>query len=197
MLICPGTPFKYQPEHDHVFVEIAQRAPQCQFLFFRPVASALADQFRGRLGRVFAAAHLDFADFGRFLPWQTFNQYHGLLKRADVFLDTIGFSGYNSAIQAIECGLPVVTREGAYLRGRLASGILRRIGLVELIAADESAYVDLAVRLIEDDQFRQQMRQSIAERRAVLFGDLTPMKPFEELLASTVRSGVAREGPLL
>jgi predicted O-linked N-acetylglucosamine transferase (SPINDLY family) len=196
MLICPGTPFKYQPEHDHVFVEIAQRAPQCQFLFFRPVASALADQFRGRLHRAFAAAHLDFEDFCRFLPWQTFNQYHGLLKRADVFLDTIGFSGYNSAIQAMECGLPVVTREGRYLRGRLASGILRRVGLIELIAQGKSAYVDLAVRLVEDDRFRQQIRQTIVERRSVLFGDLTPIAPFEELLASAVRSGVAREGPL-
>lgn len=35
-------------------------------------------------------------------------------------LDILRFSGYNTAVQAIECGLPRVTREGRFLRGRLA-----------------------------------------------------------------------------
>ena len=36
ILVCPGSPFKYQPEHDHVFVEIARTVPDAQFVFFRP-----------------------------------------------------------------------------------------------------------------------------------------------------------------
>ena len=39
--------------------------------------------------------------------------------------------------------LPIVTREGSFLRGRLASGILKRMGLAELVAATEEEYVTL------------------------------------------------------
>jgi predicted O-linked N-acetylglucosamine transferase (SPINDLY family) len=61
------------------------------------------------------------------------------MKRADVFLDTIGFSGFNTAMQAAECALPIVTREGRFMRGRLASGMLRSMGMSDLVAADEKA----------------------------------------------------------
>jgi len=63
------------------------------------------------------------SDHVRFIRWLNFHEYHCLLRHADVLLDTIGFSGYNTAVQAIECGLPLVTREGRFLRGRLASGV--------------------------------------------------------------------------
>jgi protein O-GlcNAc transferase len=68
-----------------------------------------------------------------FIRWLNFEEFHCLLGRADVMLDTIGFSGYNTATQAMECGLALVTREARFLRGRLASGSLRRMDLQELI----------------------------------------------------------------
>jgi predicted O-linked N-acetylglucosamine transferase (SPINDLY family) len=82
-------------------------------------------------------AGLNFTDYGVFIPWQPRPSFYGLMKRATVFLDTIGFSGFNTAMQAVDCGLPIVTREGRFMRGRLASGILKRIGLHELIAASD------------------------------------------------------------
>ena len=54
-------------------------------------------------------------------------------------LDTLGFSGFNTAIQAVECGLPVVSREGEFMRGRLGSGILRRMGMEALVATSDDA----------------------------------------------------------
>src|ERR1022692_1973193 len=30
LLLCPGTPFKYAPQHDHVLVEIARKLGSCQ-----------------------------------------------------------------------------------------------------------------------------------------------------------------------
>jgi predicted O-linked N-acetylglucosamine transferase (SPINDLY family) len=34
LLVCPGSPFKYAPQHDWVFVEVARRLGRCQFIFF-------------------------------------------------------------------------------------------------------------------------------------------------------------------
>ena len=95
-------------------------------------------------------AGLRFADCVTFVPTLDRARFFGLMQRAHLMLDTLGFSGFNTAIQAIECGLPVVSREGEFMRGRLGSGILRRMGMDALVATTDAAYVELAVTLARD-----------------------------------------------
>ena len=187
ILVCPGTPFKYQPEHDHIFAEIARGVPDAQLVFFRPSVTALANLLENRITKQFEAAGLNVMDNVRFIRWLNFHEFHCLLRHADVMLDTIGFSGYNTAVQAIECGLPPVTREGRFLRGRLASGVLRRMGLTELIVQTKADYVNLAVRLVTDRQYHAHIRQEIQQRRSVLFDDQSAMGPFQDFLESAAR----------
>jgi protein O-GlcNAc transferase len=194
ILVCPGTPFKYQPAHDHIFPEIARSAPDAQLVFFRPSAAALANLLQDRITKVFEAAGLNVMDHVRFIRWLNFHEYHCLLRQADVLLDTIGFSGYNTAVQAIECGLPLVTREGRFLRGRLASGVLRRMELTELIAQDEADYVKLVVRLATDIEYQARIRHEIEQRRSVLFDDQSAMGPFQDFLESVARPGGPPKG---
>jgi predicted O-linked N-acetylglucosamine transferase (SPINDLY family) len=175
LLLCPGTPFKYAPQFDQVLVEIARRLGKCRLAFFTARPQALSQKLRQRLER----AGLDFERHARFLPWLPPGEFRALMARADLYLDTIGFSGFNTALQAVECGLPVVTREGRFMRGRLASGILKRIGLPELVAADESAYVELAVRLAGDSG---DLRTAIEAKRDVLFNDPAPVAALQEFL---------------
>jgi predicted O-linked N-acetylglucosamine transferase (SPINDLY family) len=180
VLICPGTPFKYAPEHDRLLVEIARRLGRCRLVFFTYRVPALSEKLRLRLARAFGAA--DFERFVSFVPWQAKPQFHGWLEAADVYLDTVGFSGFNSALQAIECGLPVVTREGRFMRGRLASGILKRLGLGELVAQTDDEYVEAAVRLAREPAYRKHISAEIAKRRGVLFNDRSPIDALEDLL---------------
>src|SRR5580658_5881887 len=187
ILVCPGTPFKYQPEHDHIFVDIARNAPAVQFVFFRPSVTTLANRLQARIAKEFEAAGLNAADHVRFIRWLNFQEFHCLLRRADAMLDTIGFSGYNTAVQAMECSLPVVTREGRFLRGRLASGVLRRMELTELIAQTKAEYVNLAVRLATDRPYQAHIRQEIQQRRSVLIDDQSAMGPFQDFLESVAR----------
>jgi predicted O-linked N-acetylglucosamine transferase (SPINDLY family) len=186
LLLCPGVPFKYAPQHDAVLVQIAQHLGRCQLIFFTHRLRACSEQLQRRLAAAFAGAGLDFGAFGRFVPWQDKPAFYGLLERCDVFLDTIGFSGFNTAMQALECGLPVVTKDGRFLRGKLASGLLRRIGLTQLIASSDAQYVDLVVRLANDAAYRQVLRQRICAARGVLFGDTAPVHALEQFLASAV-----------
>ena len=92
-------------------------------------------------------------------------------------------------MQAIECGLPIVTREGRFMRGRLASGILRRMGVIELIASTEEEYVNLAIKLARDSVFRQDIGQRIEISRPVLFDDVTTVRALEDFLISAVERG--------
>jgi protein O-GlcNAc transferase len=189
ILVCPGTPFKYQPEHDHIFAEIARGVPDAQLVFFRPSVATLANLLEVRITKQFEAAGLNVMDHVRFIRWLNFHEFHCLLRHADVMLDTIGFSGYNTAVQAIECGLPVVTREGRFLRGRLASGVLRRMDLTELIVQTKADYVNLVVRLVTDRDYQAHIRQEIQQRRSVLFDDQSAMGPFQDFLESVARPG--------
>jgi protein O-GlcNAc transferase len=185
LLLCPGNPLKYPPQHDGIFPEIARRLGRCRFVFFVHWARGLSGKLRQRLAAAFSREGLDFDQFAVFIPWQQKPAFYGLLRRADVFLDTIGFSGFNTALQAVECGLPIVTREGRFLRGRLASGILRRMGLPELVAQSEEAYVELAVRLARDAEYREHIRSRIVASRHVLFEDMAPIRALEDFLLTT------------
>jgi predicted O-linked N-acetylglucosamine transferase (SPINDLY family) len=187
VLVCPGTPFKYQPEHDHIFADIARRVPNAQFVFFRPSVTALWNLLQVRITKAFELAGLDVTDHVRFIRWLNFHEFHCLLRHADVLLDTIGFSGYNTAVQAVECGLPIVTREGRFLRGRLASGVLRHMGLSELIVQTKAEYANLVVRLVTDRPYMARIRHEIQQHRTVLFDDLSAMGPFQDFLESVSR----------
>jgi len=189
ILVCPGTSFKYQPEHDHIFAEIARSVPEAQLVFFRPSVATLANLLQVRIAKEFEAAGLNVTDHVRFIRWLNFREFHCLLRHADVLLDTIGFSGYNTAVQAIECGLPLVTREGRFLRGRLASGVLRRMELPELIVPTKAEYVSLVVRLVTDRGYQAHIRHEIQQRRSVLFDDQSAMGPFQDFLESVARPG--------
>jgi predicted O-linked N-acetylglucosamine transferase (SPINDLY family) len=73
------------------------------------------------------------------------------------------------------------------MRGRLASGILRRMGLMELIANSEEEYVNLAVKLAQDEAYRQDVRQRMEMSRSVLFDDVAPVRALEEFLIKVVK----------
>ncbi|MDB5861467.1 MAG: putative O-linked N-acetylglucosamine transferase, family, partial [Ramlibacter sp.] len=171
LLICPGIPFKYAPRDDALLVEVARRCQPCKLVFFRPADDAHADRLAQRLRAAFTAAGLDFEACVLFVPWQSQAAFFGLLQRAHVFLDTVGFSGFNTVMQAIECGTPVVAWEGRFMRGRFASGVLRQMGLQEWVADSVDAYAQKVASLCADDAARAAVSKQIRERRGALYND--------------------------
>ncbi|MEO6748125.1 MAG: tetratricopeptide repeat protein, partial [Casimicrobiaceae bacterium] len=133
VVLCPATPYKFLPAHDWTFAAIASGAGDCQFVFITDdLAPHLSKQLARRLRVAFEHAGLDPAHYVRFIGRQRRPEYFSLMRQSAVYLDTIVFSGFNTAMQAFECGLPVVTVEGRFLRSRFASGLLRQMGIDEL-----------------------------------------------------------------
>lgn len=181
VLVAPGGAFKYAPAEDALWAEIVRRCAPCKLLFFRGNDEHAA-RLEQRLRAHFAAAGLDFDAHVRFIPWLPQARFFGLLQRADVFLDTVGFSGFNTAMQAVECGTPIVAWEGGAMRGRFASSILRALQLDEWVAATHADYADKVARLCEDAQLRKQVRSDIAARRQRLYGDQASIQALAALL---------------
>jgi predicted O-linked N-acetylglucosamine transferase (SPINDLY family) len=182
-LVCPGMPFKYAASYDGLLVEIARRVPAAQLVFFRNRPENLSRKLEARLRRRFAEAGLELESHVTFVPWQSLEKFRGVLASADIYLDTVGFSGFNTAVHALECELPVLTREGRFLRGRLASGLLRHAGLDDLVAPSDERYVELAVELASDARRREALRRQVRERCRRLYADPAPLDALQEFLA--------------
>ena len=181
ILLCAGSPSKYNPSNDSIFIEIAKKLGQCQFVFFN-FDENLTAILKERLQVAFKNAGLDANQFLRFIPFLKKEEFHGLMKEADLYLDTIGFSGFNTAMQAIACNLPVVTIEGARMRGRLASAILNHINLPGLACNSSNEYIDLVVELIQNRALLNSYRNKIAQSKSILFNDLMPIRALEKFL---------------
>jgi protein O-GlcNAc transferase len=186
ILICPGTLFKYLPVNDWIWVEISKRISNCNIVFFE-MQEHWTKLFRHRLEKLFIKNNLDINKFIRFLPRLNPSEFYGLLKESNVFLDTLGFSGFNTAIQAIDCELPIVTREAKFMRGRLAGGILRRMELNELIAENDAEYIDLAVRIARDQIFQNEIRQKISRQKHLVYEDREVSYALESFLLNVTR----------
>jgi protein O-GlcNAc transferase len=108
------------------------------------------------------------------------------MQQSALMLDTVGFSGFNLALQATEAGLPVVAFEGEFMRGRLASGIMRRMDLAELVATSEEDFIERAVELAGDASRLGELRVKIAERRQILFHDTEAVRGLERCLIEAI-----------
>lgn len=172
ILLCAGMPFKYAPDRDAILLEVARRCAPCKLVFFRTTPTLLSDMLEARLRKAFVSAGMNFDEHVRFIPWQSQADFFGLLDRADVYLDSIGFSGFNTTMQAMERATPIVAWEGDTLRSRFASGILREAGMSEWIARSGESYVDKVAQLCADESLRQQLRSQITQRRDALYDDV-------------------------
>jgi predicted O-linked N-acetylglucosamine transferase (SPINDLY family) len=99
-------------------------------------------------------------------------------------LDTLHWSGGNTSIDALACGLPIVTLPGAYMRGRQSAGMLGLLGVPELIARDRAECVTLASRLVGDRAWRDGLCARIRASHGRLFDVPDAIDALQDLFQS-------------
>ena len=191
----PGVPvfwsgqalYKYLPRYDAIFPRIAAALGRCRFVFIAFAKSqALTDAFRARLAAAFAAAGLDADRYVTILPPLSQRDYLEAVARADIVLDTPGWSGGKSTLDCLAADPAIVTLPGRFMRGRHTAAILRHIGCEATIAGSEDDYVAIAVRLARDPVWRADIRRTVASGKHRAFGDLSYMRALETFLADAV-----------
>lgn len=86
------------------------------------------------------------------------------VKLADIYLDSYPYSGATSLLDPLQLGIPAIAWEENSLKSRQTSALLREIQLADLIAQDESSYIQLAIKLATNPQLRQHYRQQIQQQ---------------------------------
>ena len=88
------------------------------------------------------------------MPFLHYSEYMGLMEEGDFTLDTYHFGGSNVVSDSLFVRKPTVAWQGDKWYNRISAGMLRRVGLDELITHSEDEYLATALRLIHDDAWR-------------------------------------------
>ncbi len=185
---CGQSVFKYLPQYDHVFARIAQQAGNCQFVFLRHNGGPPVNElFIARLDRAFAGVGLKASDHCVFLTGMSLSKFVAAIGQCDVFLDSIGWSGCNSALESLPHSLPIVTMPGTLMRGIHSAAILRMMGIADTIAATVDDYVSIAARLANNPTERQAISARIKDSQHKVYRDRACITALEDFLDRAAR----------
>jgi predicted O-linked N-acetylglucosamine transferase (SPINDLY family) len=187
LYVCIQSLFKYLPHYDEVFPRIAQITGNCRFVFTAAnMSSPVVNIFRRRLADVFFKYGMNSEDYISFIPYLAYPEYLGLYRSGDVFLDSIGWSGCNTTMDAIACDLPVVTLPGHMMRGRQSMAMLKMMDVTDTVANSLDDYVRIAAGLGTDRQWREKIRERVAANKHRLYADRSCIDYLENFFEKAV-----------
>jgi len=180
--------FKYLPQFDHVFANIANLTSNSQFVFLQHTGlQRITELFKHRLDRAFATVGLKASNHCVFLERLSSDRFVAAIGHCDVLLDSIGWSGCNSLLESLAHNLPIVTTPGPLMRGRHGAAILRMMGITDTIADTVETYISIAARLANHPDERRALSRKIAERKHRLYHDRACISALEGFLDRVAR----------
>jgi predicted O-linked N-acetylglucosamine transferase (SPINDLY family) len=108
------------------------------------------------------------------------------LQACDVALDTLHYGGGTTSLDAIAVGTPMVTFPSAFNRGRHTYAFLRKIGCTETVASSPEEYVDFAVRIGTDKDYRMYLTSRLTERAGALYEDRSAVEQIEAFIVGAM-----------
>lgn len=153
--LCGQPTESYLPEQDDVFVSIAQRVPNAQFVF--PLwETAPAETLKARLHARFEAAGLQSDKFISIAPPTVPTQF-------DAFIDGIGFNHFNISMEIIQSAIPIIAWQGGDMRTRCTAGILQQIGVTTTIAGSFEQMITIAAELAGNPEQREAISKQLKD----------------------------------
>ena len=188
LLLCPQSLFKIHPDNDALFARVLAIAPRAHLVLFEGRHPSLTATYLARLDRALAAVGLSRAGRVHVLPQCAHDDYLRINAVCDAMLDTLRWSGGNTSLDALACGLPIVTLPGRFMRSRQSCAMLELLEVRDTIAADADDYQRIAVRLVRERAWRDDVAARITARRAALYDDQRPIAAWVEALEQLARA---------
>jgi tetratricopeptide (TPR) repeat protein len=188
--LCAQSLFKVHPDMDAMLSTILREDAEAELRFFVSAREHETRAFRERLGRSLGAA----AARVRLLPQCSQAAFTAALRDADLVLDTPHFSGGSTSYTALGAGVPVLTLEGAFMRGRQTAGLYRFSAASAalpgpdcfdgLIARSSAEYCAKALDLAHSPDKRREFARALAAVGARLFEREESVAGLESFLLS-------------
>jgi len=105
----------------------------------------------------------------------------------DVMVDSLHWSGGNTSLDALHCGLPIATHPGALMRGRQSAAMLKTMDCAELIADSARGVAGLCVEIANDSPRRSSLGARIRDALPRLTGSDEPLVALNDTLRQLLR----------
>ncbi len=180
---CVQSVYKLLPAHDEAFARILAATPGATLDLTPHPVPEVRDRLAARMRPVFARHGVDFDARVRLRGYLPESGFLALLRDTDVLLDSFGWSGGNTTLEALAYDLPVVTLPGAFMRARHTHGIVSVLGLADSLSAKNTDdYVAIATRLGTDAAFHAEISAAMSERKASLYAGNDAIAALERFL---------------
>ncbi len=183
LYLCPQSFFKLHPEFDDLVGQILRQDTNGVLVLTNALYPEWETIFLDRLAQTYS----DILPQIKILHELPYPDFLTLISMADVMLDTLHFGGGRTTYEALFLGTPVVTLPTAYMRGRMAYGCYQKMGMEDCIASSPEDYIEKAVRLGTDPEYRQSIHEKILELNGTLFEDAQAIQAFESFFEDCLK----------
>ena len=184
LYVVPQTLFKIHPDFDGVLGEILRHDSKGLLILFEAAEKAL----RALLMDRFRQSIPDVADRIIFLPFLAFNDFLSFISSADAVLDTPYFCGGTTSLEMFSIGCPIVTWPSSRMASRFTYAYYKKMGVMDLVCEDSEEYIQRAVRLANDADWKKQISERILERNGLLYNNTDSVRELEQFLLYAITS---------
>jgi predicted O-linked N-acetylglucosamine transferase (SPINDLY family) len=100
-----------------------------------------------------------------FRPKLSYLSYLGRYRHVDMVLDTETYNGHTVSSDALQMGVPVLTRPGEVMAARVAGSLNHHLGLDDCNVTTDEAFVAQATRFAHDREWRESLRERLGQAR--------------------------------
>jgi CRISPR-associated protein Csy1 len=177
----PHSPFKIHPDNDALVARVLAADERGMLVRFAGQNADVTRDLSLRLQRAGIGPARTIV-----LPVMDHDDYLRVNAACDLMLDSLHWSGGNTSLDALACGLPMVTLPGAFMRGRQSASLLTLAGVPELIARDADDYVRIATRLGHDPAWRAELSARLRAGQEAVFDRTEPVAALQDFFESAV-----------
>mgnify|MGYP000863047928 FL=1 len=97
------------------------------------------------------------------IPGLPYGEYLRTLSQGVFAIDSYPFGGCNTVADSLYLRKLMITWEGDAWYNRIGSQMIREVGLGELAATSSKAYVEITLRLLHDDGWRESLERRLQD----------------------------------
>ncbi|HET7777540.1 MAG TPA: tetratricopeptide repeat protein, partial [Rudaea sp.] len=187
LYLVPQSLFKLHPDNDAVLAHIVENDANALFVLFAGSERGATDSVRKRLVAALSGVAARPDKHLLFLGQRTREEYLRVNLACDVMVDSLHWSGGNTSLDALHCGLPIATHPGALMRGRQSAAMLKTMDCAELIADSARGVAGLCVEIANDSPRRSSLGARIRDALPRLTGSDEPLVALNDTLRQLLR----------
>jgi len=180
---CAQIVNKFHPDFDYLLLSILKKNPHSMYIVIviaiekgsneYNAVTFLKTRIRSYLGHAYASRV-------KFLSRIDRLEYLALTSRSKVILDTLPWSAFTTAHEAIKLGVPLVTLPGADIRGRFPYRLYKQMNFLDLVAKNVEDYATIVSRLCNDRVYYQWVRMQLLHKGKILSNHINVKQTLQE-----------------